>query len=1222
MQRLNKPLSVFMSFLLSFMLVGVPAYADETLSDNAAQSFQRGGADDGVEEPAQENGFESSDESQAPIEPDVEDPGQSSDGQIGDVEETEQNGSPGTESFGPGEDGRQDAEQSSDVPANDASESKPDKSSDAAVDSEDQESDKDADAIKVAASEAVGFVYVDEPIVAIGQEQNIAIGLIDEEASIEGARLDLASLADGETIEVEASAVAGDTALFTTTFELQESASAYQLVGVRYEVGDVAFYADLTQTGEETSYVFDVVTQSVADAMKDSNELSEGGEVSAFVIEDSGELVAKESVEAAIETADEKGVRNLEEGESVIDQEMLEAEIAGEEEAQKELEDTDASNDPLGDFFAGAFGVESAWAAASKAREGYLIVALDPGHGGSDGGASHKDKKGNADLLEKDVNLSIAQYCYNELSAYSGVTPFLTRTDDYAVSLQSRVNYAVSIGADVFVSIHCNSGGGAGAEVWVPNSSSYNYGAHVEGKDLGEKILSKLTALGLKDRDVKVRNSERVDGEGPFYYPDGSIQDYYTVIEASREKGIPGIIVEHAFIDNDAEASKLRSDSFRQKLGRADAEGVAKKYNLLKDSIAQEKSSVRVRAHVGQLGEESAVYDQKVAGTVGKGLGLEAFQASLQNSASAAGGITYRSYVGSSWQGWASNGAWSGTRGRSTALQAVQIKLTGSAANRYDVYYRVHVSNIGWLGWAKNGQSAGSTGYDYNAEAIQITVVPKGSAAPGNTATPFKTRTVSASISYQAHVANIGWQNSVTSGAVSGTTGKSLSIEALRMKLVNAQKSGSVEYNVHCAYIGWQGFKSDGAVGGTTGQSRQTEAIQIRLTGDMAQNYDVYYRVHSANFGWLDWAKNGEKAGSEGYGFAMQAMQVQLVKKGGAAPGTTENPYYKRKIGYTAHVSNIGWQSNVYDGSVSGTTGKSLSVEALQMSLINPEYSGGISYRAHCANIGWQGWRNDGATAGTTGQSRQTEAMQVKLYGEMANRYDVYYRVHSKNFGWLGWAKNGEEAGTSGYGYRMEAYQIQLVPKGGSAPGSTSNAYRTKSSSSVVNSASSIMGSSKATAAQMVTRFKAAKRTYPSSVYSSKGAGTIEKFCQLVVEEANAEGVRAEVLFCQAMKETGWLQFGGSVKAAQCNFGGLGATSSTVGGATFSDVRTGLRAQAQHLKAYASTAPLNNACVDPRFALVTRGIAPNLENLNGRWAVPGATYGQDILKMINELLKY
>ena len=77
-----------------------------------------------------------------------------------------------------------------------------------------------------------------------------------------------------------------------------------------------------------------------------------------------------------------------------------------------------------------------------------------------------------------------------------------------------------------------------------------------------------------------------------------------------------------------------------------------------------------------------------------------------------------------------------------------------------------------------------------------------------------------------------------------------------------------------------------------------------------------------------------------------------------------------------------------------------------------------------------------------------------------------------------------------------------------------------------------------------------------------------------------------------------------------------------MGGATFSDVRTGLRAQAQHLKAYASTAPLNNACVDPRFALVTRGIAPNLENLNGRWAVPGATYGQDILKMINELLKY
>ena len=122
-------------------------------------------------------------------------------------------------------------------------------------------------------------------------------------------------------------------------------------------------------------------------------------------------------------------------------------------------------------------------------------------------------------------------------------------------------------------------------------------------------------------------------------------------------------------------------------------------------------------------------------------------------------------------------------------------------------------------------------------------------------------------------------------------------------------------------------------------------------------------------------------------------------------------------------------------------------------------------------------------------------------------------------------------------------------------------------------------------------------------------------------QEAVAEGVRPEVLFCQAMKETGWLQFGGSVKPQQCNFGGLGAVTSSAEGASFSNVRTGLRAQAQHLKAYASTAALKNPCVDPRFDLVTRGIAPKLENLNGRWAVPGTGYGEGILAMIGELYK-
>ena len=172
-----------------------------------------------------------------------------------------------------------------------------------------------------------------------------------------------------------------------------------------------------------------------------------------------------------------------------------------------------------------------------------------------------------------------------------------------------------------------------------------------------------------------------------------------------------------------------------------------------------------------------------------------------------------------------------------------------------------------------------------------------------------------------------------------------------------------------------------------------------------------------------------------------------------------------------------------------------------------------------------------------------------------------------------------------------------------------------------------IMGtSSPSTIAQMVAYFNSNNKTYHSEIYAAKGAGTIDDFCRIVYEEATVEGVRAEVLFCQAMKETGWFRFGGSVQPEQCNFGGLGATSQTEGGATFSSVREGLRAQVQHLKLYASTDDLVNACIDPRWQSAVdrygRGSAPNLEDLNGKWAVPGDGYGERLYDMTRELLSF
>ena len=173
------------------------------------------------------------------------------------------------------------------------------------------------------------------------------------------------------------------------------------------------------------------------------------------------------------------------------------------------------------------------------------------------------------------------------------------------------------------------------------------------------------------------------------------------------------------------------------------------------------------------------------------------------------------------------------------------------------------------------------------------------------------------------------------------------------------------------------------------------------------------------------------------------------------------------------------------------------------------------------------------------------------------------------------------------------------------------------------------MGKSETTIEQMMAYYEdVSPISYPSSVYKDKGAPTLRDFCTLVYQQAESEGVRAEVLFCQAMKETGWLRFGGAVQPSQCNFGGLGATGGGVQGASFPNVQTGLLAQAQHLKAYASTESLNNPCVDPRFNLVTRGTAPYVEWLGQNenpagfgWAT-AKNYGNDIVKMMDKLCLY
>lgn len=123
---------------------------------------------------------------------------------------------------------------------------------------------------------------------------------------------------------------------------------------------------------------------------------------------------------------------------------------------------------------------------------------------------------------------------------------------------------------------------------------------------------------------------------------------------------------------------------------------------------------------------------------------------------------------------------------------------------------------------------------------------------------------------------------------------------------------------------------------------------------------------------------------------------------------------------------------------------------------------------------------------------------------------------------------------------------------------------------------------------------------------------------KLYREEAAIEGVNHDVAFCQMCVETGFLRFGSDISPSQNNFASLGTVGGGSEGASFPSARIGVRAHIQHLKAYASLEPLVQELVDPRFRFVTRGVAPLVDQLSGRWAAD-LKYGSRILATVRRL---
>lgn len=132
------------------------------------------------------------------------------------------------------------------------------------------------------------------------------------------------------------------------------------------------------------------------------------------------------------------------------------------------------------------------------------------------------------------------------------------------------------------------------------------------------------------------------------------------------------------------------------------------------------------------------------------------------------------------------------------------------------------------------------------------------------------------SVKYQAHVQNVGWQNWVKDGEISGSTGKGLRMEGIVILLENAPADMDLEIYGHVQNIGWQNVRHTGEVAGTVGKELRLEAIKMKLIN--APGYQIEYSAHVQNKGWLEFVKDGVVAGTTGQGLRLEALKVRVVK--------------------------------------------------------------------------------------------------------------------------------------------------------------------------------------------------------------------------------------------------------------------------------------------------------------------------------------------------------
>ena len=388
----------------------------------------------------------------------------------------------------------------------------------------------------VKAENRLNYILVESPYLESPNTQNIVVSWGDGTEQISNMRITVQK-EDGSTEEWTCSNQSGYLYVFSKEYVDESEQSTYKVTDIRFE-----------ENQQEQCFL---LTDLDVEAEFGVNKAYDG-------IEELQPLDPEDAVETSIVTIDENG----------------------ETEAQDNIASAlTAVSEEMG----AVAGIRS----AEKAGE--IVVALDPGHDNRHGGTS------GSGLTEQELTLKIAKYAKAELETYNGVKVYMTRTTaacpypetgTSGACIEKRVQAAAKAGAKIYVSLHLNSGPASanGAEIIIPNSS-WKPQLSTQGKELAEKILNELAAVGLNKRPTPIYSKDTTVNEK---YPDGSISDYYSVQICAKEAGIPGIIVEHAFLSNSNDVNKfLKTEAGLKKLGVADATGIAKYLGLSKGQWVQ-----------------------------------------------------------------------------------------------------------------------------------------------------------------------------------------------------------------------------------------------------------------------------------------------------------------------------------------------------------------------------------------------------------------------------------------------------------------------------------------------------------------------------------------------------------------------------------------------------------------------------------------------------------